>query len=135
MDKTKSWRRLSLAAVLAPLLVALISCGGGDDDEPERHEVSGLIGITEPSPGFSTSGATATLKGTRSNLVHTVSWSNSAGGSGSATLGSCGFFPVPIPLPCWQASVPLTIGANVITVIGDGSDGEFGRATITITRN
>src|SRR5262245_4835564 len=128
------FRTVLRGVVLVPL-VALTSCGGGDDDAPERHEVQGLIAITEPSPGFSTSSATAALKGTRSNNVHTVRWSNSAGGSGSATLGSCGFFPVPLPLPCWQASVPLTIGANVITVVGDGSDGEFGQATITITRN
>lgn len=116
-----------------PFLVALVSCGGGDD-EPERHEVAGLISISQPSQGSSTPSATAIVRGPRSSTVHTVSWSNSAGGQGSATLGSCGFFPSPIPLPCWEASIPLTVGANVITVIGDGSDGEFGRATITITR-
>jgi hypothetical protein len=113
----------------------LVACGGDGDDETAPHEVGDLIQITEPSAGFSTSSATVTVKGSRSNVIHSVSWSNSAGGSGSATLGSCGFFPVPLPLPCWQASVPLSIGANVITVTGQGSGGEFGRDTITITRN
>jgi hypothetical protein len=128
-------RTVLRGVVLAPLVVALISCGGGGDDEPERHEVPGLIAITQPSPGFSTTSDTATLRGSRSSTVHTVRWSNSAGGNGSATLGSCTFFPVPLPLPCWQASILLNFGANVITVIGDGDDGEFGQATTTITRN
>jgi hypothetical protein len=125
-------RSLSACAAAALMLVA---CGGDGDDETAPHEVADLIQITEPSAGFSTSSATVTVKGSRSNVIHSVSWSNSAGGSGSATLGSCGFFPVPLPLPCWQASVPLSIGANVITVTGQGSGGEFGRDTITITRN
>jgi len=112
----------------------LVGCSGGDD-EPARHEVADLIQITEPNSGFSTSSGTATLRGTRSSTVHSVSWSNSGGGCGSANLGSCGFFPVPLPLPCWQASVPLSIGANVITVSGQGSGGEFGTDTVTITRN
>ena len=127
-------RTVFRGVVLAPLLVALISCGGGSDDEPERHEVPGLISISQPSQGSSTSSATALVRGPRSNTVHTVTWSNSAGGTGSATLGSCGFFPSPLPLPCWEASIPLSVGTNVITAIGDGSDGEFCRATITITR-
>src|SRR5512145_2922045 len=127
-------RTVFSGVVLAPLLIALISCGGGSDDEAERHEVSGLISISQPSQGSSTSSATALVRGPRSNTVHTVTWSNSAGGNGSATLGSCVFFPLPLPLPCWETSIPLSVGANVITVIGDGSDGEFSRATITITR-
>ena len=127
-------RTVFRGVVLAPLLVALISCGGGSDDEPERHEVPGLISISQPSQGSSTSSATALVRGPRSNTVHTVTWSNSAGGTGSATLGSCGFFPSPLPLPCWEAPIPLSVGTNVITAIGDGSDGEFSRATITITR-
>jgi hypothetical protein len=111
----------------------LVGCGGGED-EPARHEVADLIQITEPSAGFSTSSATTTLKGSRSSTVHAVSWSNSSGGSGSASLGGCVFFPFPLPLPCWQASVTLNFGTNVITVTGEGSDGEFGKDTITITR-
>jgi len=111
----------------------LVACGGGED-EPARHEVPDLIQITEPSPGFSTTSSTATLKGTRSNQVHSVSWTNSSGGSGSAALTGCVFFPVPFPLPCWQASVSLNVGTNVITVTGEGSDGEFGKDTISVTR-
>jgi hypothetical protein len=125
-----------VSAVLAPLLVvALISCGGGDDDACERHEVEHLIHITEPTqePEFSTSSATVTLRGARSSDA-AVSWRNSAGGNGPAMLGSCFFFPAPFPLPCWQASIPLSFGSNVITVTGEGSDCEFDEDTITITR-
>jgi hypothetical protein len=103
--------------VLCCAALMLVGCGGGED-APVRHEVADLIQITEPAPGLSTASATAILKGTRSSTVHAVSWSNSSGGSGSATLGGCVFFPVPFPLPCWQASVSLNFGANVITVTG-----------------
>jgi hypothetical protein len=122
--------------VLAPLVVALISCGsGGGDDEPARHEVPGMIDITDASPGFSTSSATVTLKGSRASSVHTVSWSNSRGGHGSADLGSCPFFPFPFPLPCWQAaSIPLFFGENVITVTGEATEGRFSQATTTVTQ-
>jgi len=125
--KARTW-------VLCCAALMLAGCGAEGEEAPERHEVADLIQITEPSAGFSTSSATATVRGTRSNLVNSVSWSNSAGGSGSATLGSCGFFPVPLPLPCWQASVSLSIGTNVITVTGQSSTGEFGKDTISITR-
>ena len=127
-------RKLLRVMVLAPLIVALVSCGGGDDEDTPRHEVPGFIEIYEPDPGFSTTNATVTVKGTGNSTVHTISWNNSAGGNGRGTVGSCLLFPFPLPLPCWQASIPLSIGTNVITVIGDGSEGRFGRATITITR-
>jgi hypothetical protein len=120
--------------VLCCAALMLVGCGADGEDTPARHEVADLIQITEPGPGLSTASATAILKGTRSSSVHGVSWSNSSGGSGSAALGGCVFFPLPLPLPCWQASVPLNFGANVITVTGEGSDGEFGKDTITITR-
>jgi hypothetical protein len=119
--------------VLCCAALMLVGCGGGED-APVRHEVPNLIQITEPGPGLSTASATAILKGSRSSTVHAVSWSNSLGGSGSAALGGCVFFPFPLQLPCWQASVPLNFGANVITVTGEGDDGEFGKDTITITR-
>jgi hypothetical protein len=120
--------------LLAGLAVLVsVSCGGGED-EPVRHEVPNLVQITRPSAGFSTSSATVTLEGTRNSGVHTVTWNNSRGGTGNATLGGCVFFPFPLPLPCWQASIPLDFGSNFITVAGEGDEGEFGSDTITITR-
>jgi hypothetical protein len=122
-----------LGVALPTLLVlALSSCGGGDD----RDERPDLITINSTPP--TTQATSVGLSGTRSTSVDSVTWSNAAGGSGNATLANdvCGF-PLPIPLPCnhrWSASVPLFVGANVITVIGNGGIDEFTRLTVTITR-
>lgn len=124
-------------ALLVPLIVALISCGDGDD----REEIEGLVTIERPTgqPTYQTYAQTVQASGPRWTSVDTVNWSNAAGGSGAANLTfqqNCFAFII-VFAQCnheWNASIPLVIGANVITVIGFGSDGDFGRDTITITR-
>jgi hypothetical protein len=138
MDIENGWMRLR-TALLAPLVVALISCGGGDDPE----EIEGLISIDRPtgSPTYETYAQSVHASGSRSTSVTSVAWTNAAGGNGAANLTlqrNCVAFPIPIVFPecnhAWDATIPLIIGANVITVTGYDSDGDFGRDTITITR-
>ena len=129
----RSWQMRLGVALPALLVLALSSCGGGDEDD--REERSDLITINSTPP--TTQAASVGLSGTRWSHVGSVTWSNAAGGSGNATLANdvCGF-PLPIPLACnhrWSASIPLFVGGNVITVIGDAGD-EFTRLTVTITR-
>lgn len=142
MEKTKSWRKQLLVAALAPLLVELSACGGGDDED-EPHEIEGLVTIESPTAGPTfgpTSQATVNISGSRSLTVNAVTWSNSAGGSGTSTLTveECSLFGSG-PFPCnhgWSMSVSLAVGTNTITVTGTNSaGGGFGRDTITITRN
>jgi len=121
-------------AMLAPLVVALSACGSGGGD---REEVPDLITINSTPP--TTQAGSVGLSGTRSSSVDSVTWSNAAGGSGTATLANdvCGF-PLPIQLPCnhrWSATIPLFVGDNVITVLGNGALDEFTRLTVTITRS
>jgi hypothetical protein len=141
VDKTKNWRKQLLAAVLAPLLVGLSACGGGDDEDGPR-EIPGLVTFEVPtaSPTFGpTSQATLDLSGSRSLTVTAVTWSNSAGGSGTGTLTVQECFPFGVgPIPCnhgWLMTVPLAVGTNTITVIGKNPNGDFGQDTITITRS
>ena len=141
MDKAKSWGKQLLVAVLAPLLVGLSACGGGDDEDDPR-EIEGLVTIETPtaSPTFGpTSQMTVNVSGSRSITVNAVTWSNSAGGSGTGTLTveECSLFGVG-PIPCnhgWHISVPLAVGTNTIKVIGTDAEGDFGQDTITITRS
>jgi hypothetical protein len=119
---------LALACALAA------GCGGGDDDS---EEVPGLITLTS-SPENPTLAPSVTLTGTRQSSVDRVAWSNSAGGSGGATLTAEQCFAFPIGnFPCnhaWTATIPLVVGANAITVTGSGFD-QFTRVTVTITRS
>jgi hypothetical protein len=129
-------------AVLAPLVVALSSCGGGGGDEDDQgQEVSGLVTIEAPteSSSYTTLSEMLRLSGSRSDGVYAVNWTNTAGGSGGASLSheeQCYFFSVG-PFPCnheWDASIPLAVGENVITVTGTGSSGNWGRDTISVVR-
>ena len=138
VDKTKSWRKQLLVAVLA--LAGPSACGGGSDDDAP-HEIPGLVTIELPTanPTFPTSQATVDLSGSRSLTVTAVTWSNPAGGSGTGTLTvqQCFLFAAG-PFPCnhgWSMSVPLAVGTNTITVKGTNADGNFGQDTITITRS
>jgi hypothetical protein len=139
MDKSQRSQKQLLVAVLAPLLVGLSACGGGDEDDGPQ-EVQGLVTIEFPatSPTFGpTSQDTIAVSGSRSMFVKTVTWSNSAGGSGTGTLTEEPCVIVGIPLLCnteWSMSVPLAIGTNTITVTGTDPRGFFGRDTISITR-
>jgi len=135
----KTWLKRLRVAVLVPLVIALSSCGGGDEDEPQ--EIQGLITIESPTAN-STYGDTyeeaVNLSGSRSQTAREVSWSNAASGSGAATLTAeeCFFFSAG-PFVCntgWSAEVPLVVGTNVITVIAYNPNRDFGQDTITITR-
>jgi hypothetical protein len=121
--------------MLAPLVIALASCGG---DEEERREVEGFVTINATSQTYR---ATLELSGTRYASAHTVNWTTGAGASGPANLtfqSNCVLFPLPIVVSeCnhrWNASVPLLLGANSITVMAFGDDGDWGQATTTVTR-
>jgi hypothetical protein len=136
MAKTKRWRKQLLSAVLAPSLVGLSACGGGgDEDRPS--EIPGLITIESPASSGQTCAATVTVSGSRSATAPSVTWSNSAGGSGTAQLTGEECFIAGFRLPCntgFNMSVPLAVGANTITVTATNPDGDFGRDAITLTR-
>ena len=128
--------RLLVGLMLAPAVVALISCAGEED---ERNEVEGFVTINAvTAPMYR---ATPALSGSRYTSAHTVNWRTDAGASGSANLTlqrNCVAFPIPFVFPecnhAWNASIPLVVGTNTITVIGFGDDGDWGQAAITITR-
>jgi hypothetical protein len=136
MGKTKRWRKQLLSALLAPLLVGLSACGGGgDEDRPS--EIPGLITIESPGDSGPTCAATVTVSGSRSATATSVTWSNSAGGSGTAQLTGEECSIAGFRLPCntaFHMSVPLAVGANTITVTATNPGGDFGRDTITLTR-
>jgi len=116
-------------------VLVVISCGGGGGDDKE--EVPNLITINSVAQN-PTQASLVNLSGTRSSTVNSVTWSNAAGGSGTAALAAdtCGF-PLPFPVPCnerWTATIPLVVGDNLITVIGYGGIDEFTRLTTTIRR-
>jgi hypothetical protein len=124
-----------LAGLLAPAVMALASCGG-----EERSEIADFVEIDSVAPPIYRS--TIALGGSRSRGAHTVAWLTDTGASGTATLTfqrNCSlapFFPIVVD-ECnhrWSASVPLNLGTNNITVIGEGSDGDWGQARITIAR-
>lgn len=135
MDQSKRWRKQLLSAVLAPSLVGLSACGAGDEDQPS--EIPGLITIESPRDGSLTCQETIAVSGSRSATAPSVTWSNSAGGSGSATLTGDECFFAGFRFPCntgFNMSVPLAVGTNTITVTATNPDGDFGRDTITLKR-
>ena len=84
---TNNWLKGLRMAVLAPLVVALSSCGGGGEGD-EVSEVPGLVTIEEPteSSSYTTGSETVRLSGSRSDNVNAVNWSNAAGGSGKTDI-------------------------------------------------
>lgn len=96
------------------------SGGGGDVTSPE-------ISITSPtsSDTYSTSSSTIDLSGTASDdtSVASVSWSNSRGGSGSAT-GTTSWS---------KTGITLQSGGNVITVTATDAASNSGTDQITVT--
>lgn len=101
-----------------------ITIGGGSSstDNPPT------IAITSPTSGstYSTTQNTVTLSGTTSDDhgISSVTWSNSAGGSGTATFAS----------GSWSiSSVPLQVGQNVITFTVRDTASQTSTATLTVT--
>lgn len=148
-------------------LSAAASCGGGGDEEPQDPNKIGRGTLTiespttEPAYKASPTANTAPLSGTAFNTAFlikcqaggtytgkdtgvTITWSNSAGGSGTAsqTVGCCGIgvdgflcdHHNSVGHHSWSASVPIVAGTNVITVTGTDTAGNLGRDTITVTR-
>ncbi len=84
------------------------------------------IGTPTAADTFSTAATTLALGGTASDAVGVtqVTWSNAAGGSGTATGTTA-----------WSvASVALVVGANVITVTARDAAGNTSTDTLTVTR-
>ena len=84
------------------------------------------VTITTPSgPAFATNSSPFDLAGTAADAtgITSVKWSNAAtGGTGVATGTTA-----------WNASVPLAIGGNAITVTATDGAGNTGSALVTIT--
>ncbi len=66
------------------------------------------------------------LRGTATNVVGSMQWINSLGGSGS--------FPAPDPADPWEVLVPLHVGANILTVTGTNEIGAVDSDSVSIAR-
>jgi hypothetical protein len=82
------------------------------------------IGTPTTSSTHSASSSPLALAGTTSDNIGVtyVSWTNSAGGSGTATLTSG-----------WTASVPLSSGTNILTFTAHDAAGNTSSDGITVT--
>ncbi len=101
--------------------------GSYDIGAVQHDNVQPTVAITSPTSGstYSTTGTTINLGGTASDDVGvtSVTWSNSAGGSGTAS-GTAS----------WTANgIALTTGANVITVNSYDAFGNKNAGTVTLT--
>jgi len=159
----------NLLLVALAMLVA-VSCGGGDDEEEPPPNPNGNVGrgtltieipTSEAAYTAPPSANTVDLSGTAFNTFFffschfggphtasdtrvTVSWSNAAGGSGTASqsVSCCGFgvngflcdHHNSVGHHSWNASIPIVAGTNLVTVIATDPSGNLGRDTITITR-
>jgi hypothetical protein len=78
------------------------------------------------SPAFtivSTSLAAITFRGTAAGSATSVTWSNSAGGSGTAAGTTA-----------WSAEIPVVPGTNTITVRAYGAGGAYSWRSVTVVR-
>jgi hypothetical protein len=86
-----------------------------------------VITITRPttSSTYSTRASSITVSGTSSDNVGVtrVSWTNTAGGSGTATGTTS-----------WSITIPLQRGTNAITITARDAAGNLGVDTLTVTR-
>jgi len=104
------------------------SRGSSYDAGAVQHDnVAPTVAITTPTSGstYSTTGTTINLAGTASDDVGvtSVTWSNSTGGSGTATGTTS-----------WTANgVAVTAGLNTITVTSHDAFGNVGTDTLTVT--
>ncbi len=97
--------------------------GGGGDNPPTVSIVSPV-----PSGVYTTTTGQVTVSGTAADDhgLTLISWSNSLGGGGQATNSSGNW-------TAWTFNAgPLTLGDNVITVLGTDTAGQSGAATITL---
>lgn len=93
--------------------------GGGDVVAP-------TLSITTPTsaPTYSTSTATPTFGGTAGDNVGvtSVTWTNSAGGSGTATGTTA-----------WSTLIPLSTGSNTLTFTAHDAGGNNTSSVLTVT--
>jgi hypothetical protein len=86
-----------------------------------------IITITGPttSSTYSTRSSSITVSGTSSDNVGVtrVSWTNTAGGTGTATGTTS-----------WSVTIPLQRGTNAITITARDAAGNLGVDTLTVTR-
>lgn len=84
------------------------------------------VTITTPTSGatYSTGNSPLTVAGTASDNVGvtSVTWSNSRGGSGTASGTTS-----------WTASIPLSPGSNTLTITASDAAGNQGTDTLTVT--
>lgn len=97
-----------------------ITGGGSGDTTPPAI----AIGTPTTSPSYSTSTSPLSLGGSASDNigVSSVTWSNAAGGSGTA-----------VGTTSWSASIPLTAGTNAISVTAHDAAGNTSSDSITVT--
>ncbi len=142
--RTTTWR---LAGAVSLLALALGACGGGGGGGGAAQPQSAAAPAPAPSPGspgtpdttpptvsiavpttaasFTATAQTINLSGTAADNVGVVqvTWSDSLGGSGTATGATS-----------WSISgLALAAGANIITVTAADAAGNKGTATITVS--
>jgi len=100
--------------------ISITGGGGGGDTTPPAI----AIGTPTTSTSYSTSSSPLALGGTASDNVGvtSVTWSNAAGGSGTAGGTTS-----------WSASIPLTAGSNAITVTARDAANNPSSDTISVT--
>ena len=113
---TMKWLILSIAFLIA-------GCGGGSGG---GDKTAPTISITSPTSDATYTSTTTplTIAGVASDNkgVSNVTWSSSAGGSGTCTGTTS-----------WTADIPLTAGLNTITVTAKDKAGNAGVATLAVT--
>src|SRR5258705_9632744 len=113
------WSQLALVTATGAILLSWPCMAAGADTQ--RPTVT----ITAPTSGstFNTNATPLTVSGTASDNVGVtqVTWSNSRGGSGTATGTTS-----------WTASnIILKLGSNVLTITARDAAGNIGTATMT----
>lgn len=100
-------------------VITVLDGGGGSDVTPPAVSIT-----TPPGATFSTSATPLSMSGTSGDNVGvtSVTWTNSAGGSGTASGTTA-----------WSASVALAAGSNTITVTARDAAGNTSTDSVTVT--
>ncbi len=139
---------------LAVAAQALVSCSGGEGETAPDVPSGGFVSIEQPTTAsrYVADGSALLLQGeafispthrrcctgSATDTGVTVSWANAnSGEAGSATQRPvyCVFiFQLVLCDHEWEASVPLVMGSNIITVRAFDPDGRVGSATLVVMR-